>query len=96
MTYQQSGEPPILPLRPPVPLHTCQSCPSLLPNPAEPNNDSNIFPKYASNIVPKDLPDRAPINNICRIPSNYPHACSLIVEFSMFATHGTNTCNTQL
>ena len=88
MTYQQSGEPPILPLRPPVPLHTCQSRPSLLPNPAEPH--------YVSNIVPKDMPDQAPINNNRRIPSKYPHEFSLIVEFSMVATHGTNTCNTQL
>ena len=62
MTYQQSGEPPILPLRPPVPLHTCQSCPPLLPILTEPHD--------VTNIVPKDLHYQAPINNIRRIPSN--------------------------
>ena len=88
LTYQQSGEPPILPLCPPVPLYTCQSRPYLLPNTDEPHNESNI--------VSKDLPDRAPINNNRLIPSKYTHECSLIVEFSMVATHGTNTYNTQL
>ena len=72
MTYQQSGEPPIPPLRPPVPLHTCQSRPSLLPNPAEPHG--------VSNIVPKDMPDQAPINNNRRIPSKYPHVLVPWVE----------------
>ena len=86
--YQRSGEPFILPLHLPVPLHTWKSCPFLLPNPDKPHDASNLFPK--------DLPDRAPINNNRRIPSNYPRACSLIVEVAMVATNGINTYNTQL
>ena len=88
MPYQRSGEPPILPLRTPVPIRTYQSRPSLLPNLAKPHDASNLFPKY--------LTDRVPINNYFRIPSNYPHSCSLIVEVSVVATHGNNTYNTQL
>ena len=88
MPFQRSGEPPILPLRPPVPINTYQSCLSLLPNPAEPHDASNLVSKY--------LPDQVPINNNRRILSNYPHACSLIIEVSMVDTYGTNTYNTQL
>ena len=87
MPYQWSGEPSILPLHLPVPLLTYHTCPYLLPNPSEPCDSSNLFTK--------DLPDRAPINNNRCIPSNYPQACSLIVEVSMVDTHGTNTYNTQ-
>ena len=86
--YQWLGEPPILPLRPPVPLCTFQSCMYLLPNPAKPHDVSNLFPK--------DPTDRAPIINNRRIPSNYPHAWSLIVEVAMVATLGKNTYNTQI
>ena len=50
----------------------------------------------SSNLFPKDLPNRAPINNNHCILSYYPHACSLIVEVSMVDTHITNTYNTQL
>ena len=88
MPYQRLGEPSILPPHLPVPLLTYHSFPYLLPNPSKPRDSSNLFPKY--------LPDRAPINNNRRIPSNYPHAWSLIVEVYMVATHGTNTYNTQL
>ena len=45
MPYQRSGETPILPLRLPAPLRTCQYRLSLLLNPAEPHNASNISPK---------------------------------------------------
>ena len=88
MTYQRSGEASILARHLPVPLLTYHSCPYLLPNLSEICDSSNIFPK--------DLPDRATINNNRYISSNYPHACILIVEVSMVDTHGTNTYNTQL
>ena len=86
--YQCSGEPSILPPHLPVPLLTYHSYPYLLPNPSEPCDSSNIFPK--------NLPDRAPINNNRCIPSNYPHACILIIEVSMVDTHVTNTYNKKL
>ena len=88
MPFQRSGEPPILPLRPPVPINTYQSCLSLLPNPAEPHDASNLVSKY--------LPDQVPIYNNRRIPSNYPHTCCLIVKVAVVSTHGTNSYNTQL
>ena len=88
MPYQWSGELPILPILPPVPIRTFYSRLSFLPNPYKLHDASNIFPK--------DIPDQAPINNNHCCLSNYTHVGSLIVEVAMVATQDNNTYNVQL